>query len=296
MRAVFIDRMLLYGKIFSVNETQGDIKMKKEMKAKKHILCEKAPLLAILLGCIIALLFVSIPGLLGLPEIAEHLLESAAAVLFLIAFKRWFSPEFKGVFQASVPAREILMVSLPFIFKFVMSYISNLLDYGFYFNPTLLGLAMAIAAGFYEETVFRGVAVPIGMRYLKNKNKILIIVILTSLIFGLIHIGNVFQGASITMAVLQGTVTIFGGFLYVAAYLRTGSILVPIFMHGIYDYMCFLTDASLDNGIMTAETVTTGLILSAVVYVIAGIWGIYLIRPAVRDKIEAIWNDKWSLV
>ena len=98
------------------------------------------------------------------------------------------------------------------------------------------------------------------------------------------------------MAVIQGTVTIFGGFLYVAAYLRTGSILVPIFMHGIYDYMCFLTDASLDNGIMTAETVTTGLILSVVIYVIAGIWGLYLIRPAVRDKIEAIWNEKWSLV
>ena len=37
LRVVFIDRMLLYGKIFPVKETQGDIKMKKEMKAKKRI-------------------------------------------------------------------------------------------------------------------------------------------------------------------------------------------------------------------------------------------------------------------
>lgn len=267
--------------------------MKKE--TKKHILCEKAPLLAMLLGSFIALLVASAPGLTGLPAILENLLESAAAVVFLIAFKRWFAPDFKGVFKAGIPAKEILIVSVPFVFKFVMTYFLGLLDYGFYFNPTLLSLTMAVAAGFYEETVFRGVMVPIGMRYLKSKNRISVIIIVTSLIFGLLHIGNVFQGANITMALIQGIATIFGGFLYVAVYLRTGSILVPIVMHGIYDYMCFVTDPTLVQGVMTAETVTPGLILSVVVYIIAGIWGLYLVRPAVRDKIEAIWNEKWSL-
>ena len=90
------------------------------------------------------------------------------------------------------------------------------------------------------------------------------------------------------MAVIQGISTIFGGFLYAAVYLRSGSILVPIFAHALYDYMCFVTDPTLDNGIMTSGT-------SVVVFVIAGIWSLYLIRPAMRDKIQTLWNEKWGI-
>ena len=51
----------------------------------------------------------------------------------------------------------------------------------------------------------------------------------------------------------------------------------------------------IDSGIMTSETVTIGIILSVVVYIIAGIWGLYLIRPAMRDKIQTLWNEKWGI-
>ena len=84
------------------------------------------------------------------------------------------------------------------------------------------------------------------------------------------------------MAVIQGISTIFGGFLYAAVYLRSGSILVPIFAHALYDYMCFVTDPTLDNGIMTSGTVTIGVILS-------------VIRSAMRDKIQTLWNEKWGI-
>ena len=154
---------------------------------------------------------------------------------------------------------------------------------------------MALAAGFFEETIFRGVTIPLAMRYLKSKNRMYIIVGITALIFGILHIGNIFQGASPAMAVIQGISTIFGGFLYAAVYLRSGSILVPIFAHALYDYMCFVTDPTLDNGIMTSETVTTGIILTVVVFIIAGIWSLYLIRPAMRDKIQTLWNEKWGI-
>ena len=85
------------------------------------------------------------------------------------------------------------------------------------------------------------------------------------------------------------------GFIYAAVYLRSGSILVPIVMHALYDYMCFVIDPTLDNGIMTSETVTIGIILTVVVFIIAGIWSLYLIRPAMRDKIQTLWNEKWGI-
>ena len=65
------------------------------------------------------------------------------------------------------------------------------------------------------------------------------------------------------MAVIQGISTVFGGFVYAVAYQRSGSILVPIIMHVLYDYMCFVS--------------------------------LYLIRPAMRDKIQTLWNEKWGI-
>lgn len=269
--------------------------MNRKTKTKKHILCEKAPIVAMILAAVLAMLILSILGLLGLSDVVGNLASSVLAVLFLIAYTKWFAPEFKGVFKTSALATGVIFVWLPFLFKLAGSYILNVVDYGFYFKPTMLALAMAIAAGFFEETIFRGVTVPIGMRYIRSEKRVSIIVLFTSLVFGLLHVGNVINGANVTMGIIQGIATIFTGLLFAAVFLRTGNILILIFMHGVYDYMCFVTDASLNNGIMTGEAVTTSLILAVLIEVIAGIWGLYLIRPAKRAEIFAIWNDKWSV-
>ena len=39
--------------------------MNNEVKAKKHMLCEKAPFLAMILGCLIALVVIGIPSALA---------------------------------------------------------------------------------------------------------------------------------------------------------------------------------------------------------------------------------------
>ena len=269
--------------------------MKKEVKSRKHILCEKAPLVAMLLAAALALVLLTIPGFLGLPKTAENLISSVLAVLFMIAYTRWFAPEFKGVFKTSHLATGLAFVWLAFAFEFFGSYFVGLADSGFYFKPTVVALAMAIAAGFYEETIFRGVTVPIGMRYFKSEKRVGILVLISALVFGLMHIGNIMMGASIQMGIAQGIATTFGGILFIAAYLRTGNILIPIFMHGIFDYMCFTTDPTLENGIMANDVAANALILTVLVQVIAGIWGLYLLRPAKRAEIHAIWDDKWSV-
>ena len=157
---------------------RGDIKMKKEVKSRKHILCEKAPLVAMILAAALALAVLTIPGLFGLSDVANNLASSVLAVLFLIAYTRWFAPEFKGVFKTSHLATGLAFVWLAFAFKFFGAYFVNLADNGFYFKPTVVAFAMAIAAGFYEETIFRGVTVPIGMRYFKSEKRVGILVLI----------------------------------------------------------------------------------------------------------------------
>lgn len=270
--------------------------MKKEVKSRKHILCEKAPLVAMILAAALALVLLTIPGLLGFPKVAENLTSSVLAVLFMIAYTRWFAPEFKGVFKTSHLATGLVFVWLAFAFKFFGSYFVGLASSGFYFKPTVVAFAMAIAAGFYEETIFRGVTVPIGMRYIKSEKRVGILVLISALVFGLMHIGNIVNGASIQMGIAQGVATTFAGIFFIAVFLRTGNLLIPIFMHGIFDYMCFVTDPTLENGIMANDVATSALILAVLVEVIAGIWGLYLLRPAKRAEIHAIWDDKWSVI
>jgi len=269
--------------------------VKKEVKSRKHILCEKVPLLAMILAAALALIILSIPEMLGLSETVDNLATSVLAVLFMIAYTRWFAPEFKGVFKTSHLATGLAFIWLAFAFKFFGSYIVTLAESGFYFKPTVSALTMAIVAGFFEETVFRGVTVPIGMRYFKSEKRIAILVLITALVFGLMHIGNIIGGATVRMAIAQGIASTFAGILFIAVFLRTGNIMIPIFMHGIYDYMCFTTDPTLENGILVTDISTSALILAVLVDVIAGIWGLYLLRPAKRAEIHAIWNDKWGV-
>ena len=268
--------------------------MSKEIKPRKHVLCEKAPIVAMILAAVLALLVLTIPNFFVDGAIGD-LVSSAVAVVFLLAYTKWFAPEFKGVFKTSHLATGLAVIWLPFLFKTIGQYIGNVIDFGFYFKPTFLAFAMAVAAGFYEETVFRGVTIPIGMRYIKSEKRIGILVVLTALTFGLMHIGNIMSGASVTMAIIQGIASIFSGMVFIAAYLRTGNILIPIIMHGVFDYMCFTTDASLDDGIMTSTTVSSSIIIAIIVDVIAGLWALYLIRPAKWDEIQAIWDEKWSV-
>lgn len=107
------------------------VKDRMEDKSRKHVLCGKAPLAAMFLAAVFALLLLSIPGLLGLPKVTESLASSVLAVLFMIAYTRWFAPEFKGVFKTSHLATGLAFVWLAFAFLFFGSYFAGLASSGF---------------------------------------------------------------------------------------------------------------------------------------------------------------------
>ena len=259
---------------------------------KKHALSKRFPWLSMFLAFAATMIAAS-PEFTSSKSV-NNLVTSIIAVICLLIQWKWFSPGYRGPFRAEVPVKEILMVSIPFAVKFVLSYMLNVIDFGWGARFTLLSLTMAAAAGFYEEAMFRGVTIPIGMRYLKGENRCFKTALVTSLVFGLMHLGNIMEGAGPRISVVQAIATTFCGFLYAAAFLRTGSILVPILMHSVYDYMCFVTDPTLAEGIMINDSISLTVIAALAVDIAAGIAGLYMIRPAVRDRIEDIWRKKWD--
>ena len=140
--------------------------------------------------------------------------------------------------------------------------------------------------------LFRSLAVPIGMRYLRGRNKILITALVTSVVFGLSHLGNA-KGGNV-IGIVQAVATIGSGLLYAAVFLRTGSIMVTVAMHFLIDWMYFVTNPALQNGDMAAMGVTTAVIISSVIDLSMGVVGFWLIRPVVREKIEEVWQKKWD--
>ena len=258
---------------------------------RNHTLSEKHPLPSMLLSVAAATLVCSLAATISSSEFVQYLLISAAGILCLLAQKWWFAPAFKGVFRTEIPLRKIGLLFVPFLIQLLLSWLLNVMDHGLFFRATALSVVMALSAGFGEEVMFRGLSIPIGMRYLKGKNKILTVALVTSVVFGLSHLGNAMGGNAI--GIVQGIATIGSGLFYAAVFLRTGSIMVPIIMHALYDWMYFATNPALQNGNMAAMGVTTAVIISCVIDLSMGVVGYWLIRPAVREKIEVVWQKKW---
>ena len=260
---------------------------------RKHTLSEKLPLLSMLLAIAVTFFVCALVANFSSSELVQYLLMSAAGILCMLAQKWWFAAEFKGVFRAEVPLREICLICVPFLIQLLISWLLNVMDHGLFFRATALSVAMALSAGFGEEAMFRGLAVPIGMRYLKGKNKILITAVFTSVIFGLSHLGNAMGGNAI--GILQAIASIGSGLFFAAIFLRSGSILVTVALHFLVDWMYFVTNPALQTGKMANMGVTTAAYISLVVDLSMTAVGLWLMRPAVRDKIEAVWKKKWSL-
>ena len=258
---------------------------------RNHTLSEKHPLLSMLLSVAAATLVCSLAATISSSEFVQYLLISATGILCLLAQKWWFAPAFKGVFRTEIPLRKIGLLCVPFLIQLLLSWLLNVMDHGLFFRATALSVVMALSAGFGEEVMFRGLSIPIGMRYLKGKNKILTVALVTSVVFGLSHLGNAMGGNAI--GIVQGIATIGSGLFYAAVFLRTGSIMVPIIMHALYDWMYFATNPALQNGNMAAMGVTIAVIISCVIDLSMGVVGYWLIRPAVREKIEVVWQKKW---
>ena len=259
---------------------------------RNHTLSEKLPLLSMLLSVVATSLACGLAASFSSSDFVQYLLMSAAGILCMLAQKWWFAPAFKGVFRAEVPLREIGLLCVPFLIQLLLSWLLNVMDHGLFFRATALSVVMALSAGFGEEAMFRGLAVPIGMRYLRGRNKIVITALMTSVIFGMSHLGNA-RGGNV-IGIVQAVAAIGSGLFYVAVFLRTGSIMVTVVMHFLIDWIYFVTNPALQSGEMANMGVTAAVIISCFVDLSMSAVGLWLIRPAVREKIEAVWQNKWD--
>ena len=274
-----------------------------EMKEKQrnHLISEKVPLIAIVFWIILAfVLEIILDGLFKafFPSDGTGMIGNISsicmAILLMILMKVWYSPQYKGTLKSGLPFKLTLLVMGPMIIKSVVILIIQLFQFNFWFDPSLYNIVKALAAGFWEECVFRVTVIPIAMGFLKTEKKIWLLPAISGVIFGIMHMVNINGGATLTNTLTQALVTTLDGFFYGALFVVTGSAFPGIILHSVYDFICFAGDKSLTDGIMTTSLQTWEIIFNIVISLIVFAGGIMIIRKVGKTKILSVWRKKWS--
>ena len=105
-------------------------------------------------------------------------------------------------------------------------------------------ICQGIEAGVAEEWLMRFCVLSILLKIFKNsKNQILLAVLLNGLLFGSIHLTNALM-QPFSATILQIINAFAAGIVFAAVYLYTGSFLVNMGYHAVYDILAFLATGS----------------------------------------------------
>ena len=232
-----------------------------------------------------------IPGYPPAKGIAGVLV-SCAVVLWL--FRLWFKPEFQG-FLGGKPKAAMIPVAAYFVYL-IVSVIQSCFTGDRFAMPDLTRMFSAAAAGFREETAFRGMIIPIMMFGAKSKKSIFRACAVSAGIFGVIHIFNVIAGAPLLATLLQVLDAAAVGIALSAIYLSCGNILPSMFMHFIHDVAALsAVDSTSSGGIITADADLRSYLNLMFCMILLGFSLWYILKKENTENILEIWNQKWLI-
>lgn len=267
-------------------------------KGLPHFICERAPVIGMLLAFFIDSVFLMIPEYfrdraLGGNETYVYLADIAVSILFMFLFTLWFSPSYRGSVRAGVSGKEIMLILIPILVYTIVNIIILILQGALVFEPAAAKLVQALNAGFSEEVLFRVTMIPIALHFMKSDKKVTLAWLIPAVIFGAAHMGNLTGGGALSVIIAQAVATSFFGIYFAALFMCTGSIAVPIAVHAVWDLICFTCDGKLNHGMMVQQSVDSGLLAECATNIALGIIAVMMIYRN-REKIISIWDKKWS--
>lgn len=267
-----------------------------------HAITKKAPIAAMVIWVVVALGLQSISSILCVAsglfasngDLAQNMGIVIGSIVFLLIMTVWYRPDFKGVVKSGLSMKKTLLYTLPVIVYSVAMLIYQLIRYNFYWDGSLSNAVQAMAAGFGEEAMFRAALIPIAMGFFKSEKRVWYVPVITGVIFGCSHLGNVAAGASVVNGIVQAVVTALVGVYYGALFVATGSTIPGIVMHSIYDFICFAGDPSLTGGIMTDTIPASEIVFNLIPSLALMAAGIMILKKLGAPEVLKIWKNKWN--
>lgn len=220
-----------------------------------------------------------------------------AAFLVLSLYWRHFYPEFEGNLKGGSQVGKWVLFGVAAALVFTLwDVIQNRGSSRIGF-PGIVNILAGLMAGICEETIYRGVGTSYLMRQWREEKKILPAMIITSTVFGLIHLVNLTGGSPLLIVIPQVINAAVIGMLLCAVYLRSGNLIPVMVLHTLNDFgKLMFVDVLQEGGGYSADMTVAPeefipLIISLVVYLAAAL---YLVRPSKRKEIIALWDRKWN--
>lgn len=221
------------------------------------------------------------PEGIDLLDLVKHGLSPSigAASLFLLVLVvlcRWW----REVGLAKGPQRGSLRVIWPWLLFLVLFTLSALNAGLPPASIALFILANTLLVGWSEEVMFRGIM----LRGLFRSYGIWVAILGSSVLFGAMHVLNVFLTGDLRGAVLQAVAAFLSGVFLAAVRLRTGSLWTGIVLHGLWDAGTFLVAAGGTGAAATPAAPTAlGDYGSIVMSLPLLLLGLFFLRHAKRD-------------
>lgn len=102
-------------------------------------------------------------------------------------------------------------------------------------------VSLCLSAGIVEEIMCRSIPMGNAMRNIKTRGQMLVLVFITSFVFGAVHMANMRNGANFTMAFGQSIHAAGFGCVFAAVFLRTGSVIPGMVLHFFHDFILMYT-------------------------------------------------------
>ena len=273
-------------------------------KQRTHKFVDKYPLLSGVLGTIILfLVFVLfyivasiINNIFGSNPIIVTITTLISLCLTMLIYKWWFSPEYEGSLKGG-NLKEGFMLCIPFGIYWLINIIVLIVSGDLKFNVTFAGFSAALTAGIGEEIYYRIGSIPTMFKGWSDKKRHIVILLVSSVVFGLSHITNVFAGAELATTMHQVYTSFCHGLFFGALFIRCGNIIPAMFLHFSHDLLAIWLQPEIvdETGVMIKTfSWDSGTILDTVMATLLGICGILYVSYRYADKIEEVWKKKWS--
>ncbi|WP_034057377.1 CPBP family intramembrane glutamic endopeptidase [Lacinutrix jangbogonensis] len=161
------------------------------------------------------------------------------ALFFLI--KKFDLKTFNGIDKGlNIGKSKFLLFPLLFLIYIVYNNFYNISSIES--SELLLIIVMVLLVGFTEELFFRGILLPFFIFKLKTKKHFLLSsILLSSLVFGIIHLLNLINNSSTIVGVtIQVIFAVCIGCFFSGLILRTNSIIIPSLFHAIINFKAWV--------------------------------------------------------
>ncbi len=137
-----------------------------------------------------------------------------------------------------------------------------------------------VSVGLFEEFVFRGVVFSaLASVFTKDRAGLIKTFVVSSVLFGVVHLSNLFGGAGLVPTLLQVVYTTLMGGVFAFVLIKTQNLFCCAFVHALYNFGGLLLDTPARMGLGTGVVFDTGtVILTVILGICVAVFILYHLR------------------